>query len=161
MKKTLLTLFVVIIAASVYAQDQPKKLSEGVVLTVGLMQKLSSKVNHTGDIIDMQVTEPYIIGDRVILNKGLKVSGHLTECTKAKGMGKPGTINISVDYLTLEDGRIIKLTSDLKQEGKNRTGSAIAEAVVLTPFFLLKKGKEVTYDIGQTFKVYVAKDYDI
>ena len=76
-------------------------------------------------------------------------------------MGKPGLINLSIDYLTLEDGRIIKLTSDNKLEGKNRAGAAIAMAVVVMPLFLLKKGKEVIYEAGQTFKVYVAKDYEI
>ncbi|MBD1364412.1 hypothetical protein IDJ77_11385 [Mucilaginibacter sp. ZT4R22] len=167
MRKLLLTAFAALLCCNLFAQAPApavttKHLSEGSMLTVELMQALSSKTANSGDVLEFQTTEPLIVGDRVILNKGLKVSGRITECQKARGMGKAGSLNFSIDFLTLEDGRIVKLTDvDIKETGKTTTGAAVAEAVLLTPFFLLKKGKNIEYAKGKVFKVFVAKDYEI
>jgi len=161
MKKLLLTAAMAVFCSTLFAQTAPKKLQEGMIVNVETMQKLSSKINQTGDMIEMKTSEPLIVGDRVFLAKGLKVTGHITDCKKAKGLGKQGLLNLSIDYLTLEDGRIIKLTSELKAEGKNTTGAMVAEAVLLTPFFLFKKGKNIEYPMGQVFKAYIANDTDI
>jgi hypothetical protein len=166
MKKLLLTAIAAVIGCAAFAQAPApvattKHLSEGAVLTMKLMQAVTSKKSQTGDILDFELAEPYIMGDMVVLQKGLKATGHITESKKAKGMGKQGTLNISIDYLTLSDGRVIKLTSQQDNEGKNSTGAVIAGAVVLTPIFLFVKGKNINYEVGQVFKVYVAKDYEI
>ncbi|RFZ84795.1 hypothetical protein DYU05_04085 [Mucilaginibacter terrenus] len=171
MKKLLLAAFAVLASCAVFAQgpeavntstSNKKTLSEGSMITVSLLNAVSSKTNNSGDMLEFETSEPLIVGDRVILNKGLKVFGKITECAKARGMGKPGSLTFTIDYLTLEDGRIVKLTDhDIKETGKTTTGAAVTEAVLLTPFFLLKKGKNIEYPKGKTFKVFVAKDYEI
>lgn len=136
-------------------------LQEGTVVSLSLMQDISSKKNTAGDVIEFETAEPVIIGDRVAIAKGAKVTGKITECEKAKGMGKAGKLNFTIDYLTTPAGKIIKLTTEIKADGKNKTGTAVAEAVLLTPLFLLKKGKNKEFKKGDPFKAFIAQDYTL
>lgn len=138
-----------------------KILYEGTIVTVKLLNEISSKTANEGDIIEFETTEPIIEGDRVLVQKGAKVSGQVTESAKAKGLGKAGKLNFTIDYLTVGSGKKVKLTSELKAEGKSKTGASVAQAVLLTPLFLLKKGKNIKFEAGHVFKVFVESDTEI
>lgn len=133
-------------------------LQEGTVVSLTLLQDINSKKNTAGEIIEFETTEPVIIGDRVAIPKGAKATGKITESEKAKGLGKAGKLNFTIDYLTTPAGKIIKLTTEVKADGKNKTGTAVAEAVLLTPLFLLKKGKNKEFKKGDPFKAFIAQD---
>ena len=141
------------------AQDSTKTLlSEGTVISVQLLQDISSGSANTGDVLMFETLEPVIVADKIVVPKGAKVAGKVTEAVEKKGLGKAGKLNFSIDYLNLPNGKTVKLTSELKAAGKNKTGTAVAEAVLLTPLFLLKKGKDVKFSKGQVFKAFVEKD---
>lgn len=141
------------------AQDTTKTtLSEGTIVTIQLLQDISSGTANVGDILLFETSEPVIIGDKVVVQKGAKVTGKVTEAAPRKGLGKAGKLNFSIDYLNLPNGKVIKLTSELKATGKNKTGAAVAEAVLLTPLFLLKKGKNIKFEKGKIFKAFVEAD---
>ena len=76
-------------------------------------------------------------------------------------MGKAGLLNFSIDYLIAPSGKNVRLTSDIKSKGATKTGAAVTEALLLTPLFLLKKGKNTVFTKGQVFKVFVSKDTPI
>lgn len=144
------------------ATDTSKKhLNEGTVVSVQLDQELNSKTANVGDMVALELSEPLMIGNREVLSKGLKVSGVVTQAAKAKGLGKAGNLSFTINYITLPDGRNIKLTSEQSVAGKTTTAAMATEAVLLTPFFLFKKGKNITYEKGKVFKVFIAQDYDI
>ena len=138
--------------------DSSKMIPEGTIVTVKLLEDLSSKTSHVGDIVEFETTEPIIINKYVLVETGAKCSGKVTEVEKPKGMGKGGKLTFSIDYLGLPTGKNIKLTSEQKGEGKKKQGAAVAEAVLLTPLFLFKKGKNMKFEKGQIFKVFVDKD---
>ncbi len=156
--KTLLAAFLFFTSAAFAQTDSTKILYEGTVVTVQLMQDISSGTNNEGDIIAFEITEPVINGDKIIIPKGTKVTGTITESTKRKGMGKGGKLNFTIDYINMPSGKNIKLTSEIKQSGKNKAGAAVAQAVLLTPLFLLKKGKNIKFDKGNIFKAFIEKD---
>lgn len=133
-------------------------LSKGTVVNVELQQVLSSGENNTGDVIQFTVTEPVIIGNTVLVQRGAKVTGKVTQAEKRKGMGKAGRLDFTIDYLAMPNGKNVKLTTELKTVGKNKTGAAVAQAVLLTPFFLLKKGKNVKFEKGHKFAAFVDED---
>ena len=76
-------------------------------------------------------------------------------------MGKAGKLNFTIDYLTIGSGKKVKLTSEIKTEGKAKVGASVAQAVLLTPLFLLKKGKNIKFEAGHEFKVFVESDTEI
>ncbi len=138
-----------------------KILYEGTVITIKLLDKISSEESKKGEMVEFEVSEPVIIGDRVFIAKGAKVFGQITEAEKRKGLGKAGKLSFSVNYLQLPSGKNVSLTSEVSGKGKAKVGPAIAEAVLLTPLFLLKKGKKIKFDKGDIFKVFVEKDTEL
>jgi hypothetical protein len=162
MKKVLL-LFAIIFPSILMAQDSTKKvsISEGTVVSLKILQDISSKSANVGDILEFETNEPIIIGDKVIIPIGTKAFGKVTEAAPRKMAGKAGKLNFTISYLNLANGKVIKLSNEQKANGKNKAGAAVAEAVLLTPLFLLKKGKDVKFTKGQIFKAFVERDYEM
>ena len=150
MKKVLLTVFAAAMSCAVFSQAPTVKLSEGTIISIELKESLSSKTSHVGDVIEFETAEPVIIGDRVILNKGLKVYGSVTQDEPAQTRGKGGILEFNINYLTLADGRIVKLTSLQRTKGKKVTFG-----------YYFVKSKESVFEKGQAFKAFVSKDYDL
>jgi hypothetical protein len=136
-------------------------VAEGTPVSLQLLQDVSSKTANVGDVLDFETNKPVIVGDRVLIPEGAKAFGKVTEVERRKGFGKAGKLNFTIEYLILANGKVIKLSSEVKGIGKNKAGAAIAEAVLLTPLFLLKKGKNVSFDKGKIFKVFVEQDYEL
>ena len=161
MKTTKNAIFILAIClpALLKAQDSTKHvLPEGTVVSVQLMEDISSSSANAGDIIVFQTSAPVLVGNDTLVRKGTKATGRVTEASPRKGMGKAGKLNFSIDYLNLPTGKNVKLTGEQRVDGQTKVGTAVAEAVLLTPLFLLKKGKDIRFDAGQTFKAFVEHD---
>jgi len=160
--KKILHCFVLLLPVFAIAQQDSTRqitLDEGTVITLLLKQNLSSSKANVGDLVIFETAEPVIVGDKVLLRKGLEAYGKVTEAQERRSLGKSGKLSFSIDYLKLDDGRILKLTAQQKSKGKDKTGTSVTEAAVLSPLFLLKKGKDVKYKIGDKFTAYLGEDY--
>lgn len=161
--KKLILVFAIMLPTLLMAQDSTKKviISEGTIVSLQLLQDISSSSANVGDVLEFETNEPIIIDNMVVVPKGTKASGKVTEATPRKIAGKAGKLNFTIDYLNFANGKVIRLNSEQKGTGKNKTGTAIAEAVLLTPLFLLKKGKNIKFEKGQIFKAFVEKDTEL
>ncbi len=146
--KSIISMLCLFISTTIFAQDK-QILSEGTEVTIKLMQDLTSKKANVGDIVDFETTEPIVLNSKVVVPVGSKVTGKVTEASPRKMAGKQGMLSFSIDYLHLPNGKTVKLLGDQKGKGKNKAGAAIAEAVILTPLFLLKKGKDMKFEKDQ------------
>lgn len=154
----LFILLLLLLPCCVNAQTEAVKIiTAGTVVSVILQEDISSKTSDEGKIIHFLTSQPIISGDRVLVPAGAIVTGTITESEKAKGLGKAGKLSFTIDWLSVGEKKI-KLTGEQKANGKQKTGTAVAEAVLLTPLFLLKKGKNKKFDKGQLFQVYVDND---
>jgi hypothetical protein len=107
------------------------------------------------------LAEPIIINDKIVVAKGAKITGTVTEAEKAKALGKKGKLSFSIDYLYLSNGQVIKLRSSVKKN-INGSGAAVAAgAILLSPVALLFNGKQAKYSEGEVFTAYVDKDYTL
>jgi hypothetical protein len=137
-----------------------KRLSipEGTLIKVTINEDISGKEVQVGQKINFTTTEDLIQGDRVILHKGLKVMGSVTEAAKSKGFGKKGKLSFNIEYLYLENGKVLKLRSEVK---KNLNGSAalvVGAAILISPLALFVHGKNAKYEKGEAFDAYVDED---
>ena len=104
------------------------------VITMTVSQVLDGSFSLEGDHFFAEVTSD-VIGDKgVIIPKGTTAHGVITETGEAKRLGRNGYLNLSFDYLTTPDGRVIPI------EGKMSTK--------LHP--VKEAGKIVATDIGYT-----------
>lgn len=130
-------------------------ISEGTIVKVSLNEDLSGKEVSVGQKINFTTTEDLIQGNFIVLKKGLKVVGTITEAAKSKGLGKKGKLAFSIDYLYLDNGKVIKLRSNVTKNLNGSGGLVVASAVLLSPLALFVHGKNAKYEKGEVFEAYV------
>jgi hypothetical protein len=158
-------LFLILLSFSVCAQsdttnaNSPITLQRGYPVKLILMDTVSSKTAQVGDKINFQTAEDVVINGRTIITKGVPGLGTVTQTQESRILGQKGTLEFSIDELILPDGKLIQLTADQKAAGQAKTGAAIAASVIVTPLFLLKKGKDIVYYKGKVFVAYINDNY--
>jgi len=147
------------VANSTYCQ-QAISLSEGTILRVRLLETLDSRISKNGDMVNLEASEDLVVNGFVVVKKGAKVTGMVTDASAAGIGGKKGSLNLSIDYVQAVSGKNIKLRYASSSSGKSRSVGVVAAAVVVNPLLILIKGKSVTIEKDKEFSVYVDKDYE-
>ena len=161
--KYLLLIFVCLFNITLLGQETNKiRLDEGTILKVKSLSAISSKTASEGDLIEFTVFEDIQVNGKTIIKEGTLVQAYIEDAQKAKGVGKEGTLRIQFNHTKGIDGTKVPLRSTRGTiEGENKAGGAVALAVVVTPLFLLKKGKEAKIPAGKIMEAYVARDVEI
>lgn len=159
--KKMIALLTVLTPIFLFAQTTPKILKEGTLVKVVLSSDLNGKNVTVGQLINFEVSEDIMEGNRIIVNKGAKVTGTITEAQRSKALGKKGKLAFSIDYLNLPDGKIVRLRNQV-QKNLNGSGALVgAGAVLFTPFALLIPGKNAKFEKGNAFTAYVDKEVEL
>ncbi len=146
-------------------------LLNGVSADVFLSEDVSSKdsKNSVGAIVNSDILD-FKTG-KILVRRGTPVKA-VVNSVKARGCGRPGTIEIEAVSTTAVDGQTINLSGSMKYEGKKKRGLALGlgiglplGTVVCFPWgfaFLAIKGENVELTSGQELKgVSVQGNYKI
>lgn len=128
------------------------KLAEGTDVELQFAQDLSSSTSFEGDPVMLTLVKDLMVGDVVVAKAGSKAYGEVTKAQKSGMMGKPGQLDIRLDYLQTGDSKI-KLRGTKSNEGENRVKGAL-----LAPIGRIKHGKNVEIKAGDPLHAYVAND---
>ena len=165
--KRVILIIVAIVAATLNssAQEMAKKIvtiQEGTVLKVKSLTAFDSKVVNEGDVVDFVVFQDFEIDGKVVIKEGTIVSAFIESAEKAKGLGKAGTLKVQFNYTKTINGMKVPLRSTKgTQQGEGKVGGAVALAAVISPLFLLKKGKEAKVTEGKVMEAYVSQDIKV
>ncbi len=116
------------------ATEQPVKATAGNVLKAGtavklvFAQSLSSKHVVTGEKIELRLAEDLKVGDEVVVAKGARVLGTVTQGKKDEKYRKSKNLMVRVDYIVAGDKRI-KLTGEQSQKGTVSSGAVTAATI--------------------------------
>lgn len=157
MKKLFFALLFISIGALAQEEKKSFVLDEGTVIKISIDNDVNGKYLKAGDKINFTTTEDIIQGNYIVLHKGLKVIGTVTEAAKSKGLGKKGKLSFSIDYLYLTDGKVVKLRNDVSKNLSGSGGVVAATSIVLTPLALFIHGKNAKYKKGDLFEAFVAE----
>ena len=162
MKKLAITLLL-IFPALLFAQTESREIMipEGTIVKAVLMQDLNGKEVNVGQTINFELSDNIIMDSRVVLPKGAKITGIVTEAQRSKALGKKGKLSFSIDYLYLTNGKIVKLRSTIEKNLRGSGGIVATTAILVAPLALLIKGKNAKYEIGEVFDAYVDKDTEL
>lgn len=133
-------------------------LQEGTIIKAALTKNISGKEASVGQTVDFELSENVILNDKVVINKGAKITGSVTEAQRSKALGKKGKLAFSIDYLYLTNGKVIKLRSQVEKNLKGSGAAVAAGAILLSPVALLFNGKNAKYEKGEVFTAYVDKE---
>lgn len=135
-------------------------LKEGTDVNLKFAQDLSSKTAAEDDPVNLVLAEDLKIGDVVVAKAGAKAVGTITHSKKAGMMGKPGELNMRLQYLLVGDTRV-KLRGTKGKEGQGKEGTAVALTVLFGPIGLIKHGKNVEIKEGTPLQAYTDETYDL
>ena len=155
----------VFISGTLWATDV--QIPSGTKVGCRLEQTISSATADEGQPVQLSVTENVKVGDTIVIPQGAVVQGRIVVATAKRRMGRTGKLDFSIDKVRASDGEFIPLRYSIqKKEGGSHavsTGVMTAGAAVLfwpaAPFFLLRKGKDVTINQGIVLEVFTDQDH--
>lgn len=147
------------IGVAVRASAKALTLPEGTIIKVAINEDISGKEVEVGQKINFTTTEDLIQGNTVVIHKGLKVVGTVTEAAKSKGLGKKGKLSFNIDYLYLDNGKVVKLRSEVKKNINGAGGLVVASAILISPLALFVHGKNAKYEKGDVFDAYIDETF--
>lgn len=139
--------------------QSPAVLKAGTLVVLETTTPISSKDAQAGQSIGMRVKYDVMVDGRTVIKAGAPGSGQVTAADHHRGMGKEGTLAIKPGVVQAVDGQMVPLTgAGTSSAGSKSVGSAIALAVVVSPLFLLHKGKEASIPAGYEMQANVGTE---
>ena len=131
------------------------------ILTVELMQEMSSKKMKKGMPVPLTLKENLIVNDVVVAPAGTEVKGIVTKATKSGFFGRSGKLEFKITSFETINGVKVPLQYVTKKEAGSDGGAvAVATALTVVGGFLMK-GKNVTFKEGTLFDARVTADTDL
>jgi len=149
-----------ICARSVLVAQAPPvlKIPDGTALRLSLTQELSSATNAVDDPVHFEVMDDVKVSGVVAFPMGSTAVGHVVEVDPRRRMGRAGKLNFTVDHVKAPDGSNLRLRASSTRKGEDKTGTVIIGSVVLSPLFLIMRGKDITIPKGTEITAYIDGD---
>ena len=158
--KNLFITILLLVPSIIFAQTDTTNvvLQEGTMIKAALTQDISGKEVSVGQAVDFVLSEDVTLNDKIIVPKGARIIGAVTEAERSKALGKKGKLAFSIDYLYLGNGKIVKLRGQTEKNLNGSGAAVVAGAILLSPVALLFHGKNAKYEKGEVFTAYVDKE---
>jgi hypothetical protein len=101
-------------SGSASAGPNSASLSSGTTLNAALSQPVDAKKNKSGDQVTAKTTEAVKSEGKVIIPKGSRLIGHVTECKPRSKEQKESALGIVFDRAILKDGQEVPLNVTIR-----------------------------------------------
>lgn len=138
---------------------EPKKfvLRDGTEVRLRFAQDLNSKTATEGDLVSFALADDLWVGETRVVRSGAAALGEVSHAQPAGLLGKPGELNVRLNYMKAGDKRIrLRGTKTRDPEGKSGT-----LGVLLAPLGLLMPGKQIEVREGTRLSAYVDEDVSL
>lgn len=140
------------------AAQSPRILAANSAIELETVDPVSSRTSKTGDFFKLKVRADVIASDGAILiPAGTPAVGQVVHAAKSGGGGKGGELILAARYVELAQGQV-KLRSGFGAAGKARVGATLASSVVIGPFAMLIKGKDLELPAATPLSARLAQD---
>ena len=137
------------------SETQTISIPDGTLITLYLMDDLSSKTNHPNDPVHFKVREDVRINGKVVITWNAPGVGKVAIVGGRGLAGKSGSVNFTVDYVQAVDGSKIRVRGAPTVRGGSNTSVAAAAAVAYGPAALLvMRGAHAEIRKGTMLSVY-------
>jgi BON domain-containing protein len=103
-------------------------IPEGTIVTIRTIESIDSSVNRPGQTFRASLDAPIVVGDRVVIPKGLNVNLKLVDASSAGKFKGRSELTVSLDNFTYQ-GRTYQIaSSDVQEKGGSR-GKRSAEVI--------------------------------
>ncbi|HSZ21365.1 MAG TPA: hypothetical protein VK770_16335 [Candidatus Acidoferrum sp.] len=99
---------------------KPIVVPAGTEIAVTVDQPVSSKDSNSGDHFDASLAEPVVAGDRVVIPKGAKATGTVTDAKSAGRFKGNAAITVTLSSLRVSGEEYELRTTEVTEAGKGR-----------------------------------------
>ncbi len=103
-------------------------IPDGTIVSVRTIDSIDSKVNSTGQTFRASLDSPIVVGDQVVIPKGLNVYLKLIDASSAGKFKGRSELTVSLDNFTYQGKTYQVATSDVQEKGGSR-GKRSAEVI--------------------------------
>ena len=103
-------------------------IPEGTIVTVRTIDSIDSSVNRPGQTFRASLDAPIVVGDRVVVPKGLNVNLKLVDASSAGKFKGRSELTVSLDSFTYQGRTYQVASSDVQEKGGSR-GKRSAEVI--------------------------------
>jgi len=115
-------------ASSAQAGKSSGALSSGTTMNAALSQPVDAKKNKPGDQVTAKTTEATKSEGRVVIPKGAKLVGHVTECKQRSKEQRESALGIVFDKAILKNGEEIPLNVTVRALAAAQTAASSSYA---------------------------------
>ena len=105
---------------------KPIVVAAGTEIVVTADQSVSSKNSNSGDHFDASLAEPVVVGDKVVIPKGAKATGTVTDAKSAGRFKGNAAITVTLSSVKVNGEEYEVKTTEVTESGKGR-GKRTAE----------------------------------
>jgi hypothetical protein len=140
------------------AEAEGISIPDGTEVRLLLKNPVSSATAQPEQRIEFTASEQVVVHGVTVIEKGAAAVGHVTEAQPAKGFGRKGKLNFSIDTVQSTSGENIRLRSSKTATGSDSYGKAGVVTILTGPFGALVKGKDIEVPAGTEFTIYIDGD---
>ncbi|MFQ5701928.1 MAG: hypothetical protein ACE5HU_08810 [Acidobacteriota bacterium] len=134
---------------------------EDTISTTMAHKKPEKALLKDGDTFDLSVVEDVKSVGETVIRAGAKAQGTIVKILPRRRMGKPGILQIRVDWVEAVDGTKIAVRENRDLKGQNRYGTAATVGYFTLGLGLLKHGKDVELKKGTEISCFTNSDTEI
>jgi hypothetical protein len=105
---------------------KPIVVKAGKEIVITADQSVSSKTSNSGDHFEASLAEPVVVGDKVVIPKGAKATGTVTEAKSAGKFKGNAAITVTLSSVRVNGEQYKLRTTEVTESGKGR-GKRTAE----------------------------------
>ena len=136
-------------------------LRDGTEINLRLLESVSSATARVDDRVAFEAVEDVLVDEVIVIKKGARGSGRVTEAKPKKSFGRSGKLDFSIDYVRAVDGQNIPLRYTRVEKADDNYGKAGVVAILVGPFAFFVRGKDVEVRSGREFSIYIHRDRTI
>jgi hypothetical protein len=102
------------------AAPRPIVVKAGNKIVITADESVSSKTSNSGDRFDASIAEPVVVGDRVVIPKGSKATGTVTDAKSAGKFKGNAAITVTLRSVTVHGEEYRLKTTEVTESGKGR-----------------------------------------
>jgi hypothetical protein len=103
-------------------------IPDGTIVTVRTIDSIDSSVNRTGQSFRASLDAPIVVGDRIVVPKGLNMNLKLVDASSAGKFKGRSELTVSLDSFTYQGKTYQVASSDVQEKGGSR-GKRSAEVI--------------------------------
>jgi hypothetical protein len=99
---------------------KPIVVEAGNKIVITADEPVSSKTSNSGDRFDASLAEPVVVGDKVVIPKGAKATGTVTDAKSAGKFKGNAAITVTLNSVTVHGEEYRLKTTEVTESGKGR-----------------------------------------